>query len=375
MNRQGFDRSGERRGVARRIRCSHRRRLPVALPLLLLLCVGVSRGVAAKEPDQFTDRLRILHYYAGEYRSLGTPGPRNVEALLDARMNLLLRRLDKKLAEQKTAPDEARRLEFVSEIFQHPYLPELITPYEEWAKHEAALPLYKIRDKGIYGRAVDYDDVRMTWYIELSPIIQLAGVLIGLDKLGHYLAQGFQYYLHYRGLPPQLSAAERAAALRGFGHAQELGQLGLATGGIYSSADLAANWQGMLFFRSLFDDVAEAGETHPRFFALDRRGRYRRVRDFHWAEWVDPSWDEVLNPSRIERPEFYRKVLDNLQSRAPERPGEPSVCEHYRRDPRAFLGPAAVRPQKSRAIYSSEADARRAAPYELDVAAICRRVR
>ena len=42
-------------------------------------------------------------------------------------------------------------------------------------------PLLGRRDKGIYGNAVDYDDMRMAWYIELSPIVMVAGVLIGID--------------------------------------------------------------------------------------------------------------------------------------------------------------------------------------------------
>jgi hypothetical protein len=359
------------------VACSCRRQDRTARrPQLLLalgslwLCLGIAHGVAAKEPDQFSDRLRILRYYAGEYGTLGTPGPRQVEAVLDAEMNRLLQRLAQKLAVE-TASNEARRQALVKQTFQHPYVPELVTPYEEWAKREAELPLYKVRDKGIYGRAVNYDDVRMTWYIELSPIIQVAGVLIGLDKLGHFLAQGWDYYLHYQRLAPQLTAAERATSIRELGHRQETGQLGLATGGIYSIADLAANWQGMLFFRSLFDDVDEPGAKHAHFFGLDAQGHYRRVRDFHWAEWVSPDWDELLNPSRLQSAEFYRKVVDNVQKRAPERPDEPSICEQYRRSPSAFLGPAAERPHAQRAAYSIEVKARQVAPYALDVGEIC----
>ncbi|HEX4353058.1 MAG TPA: hypothetical protein VHZ95_09095, partial [Polyangiales bacterium] len=154
----------------------------------------------AKEIDQFTDRWAVLRYYAGGYRSIpNAPGPKQVDAVLDARMNWLLDRLGDRLRE--TPPHSLdERDELVRRTFMHPLLPELVTPYEEWATAEAQIPLYWVRDKGIYGHAVDFDDMRMAWYIELSPTIQVSGVLMGLDKLGHFLGQGYDYYRHYRRL-------------------------------------------------------------------------------------------------------------------------------------------------------------------------------
>ncbi|MEY4580317.1 MAG: hypothetical protein RL701_5020 [Pseudomonadota bacterium] len=304
-----------------------------------LLCSWPSSHAAAKELDQFTDRLRVLAYYAGDYRAIpGAPSPAQVDAVLDARMNELLDELLGDLND--SAPDSVEERDaFVRRVFQHRYLPELITPYEEWVKHEAPVPLYKVRDKGIYGHAVDYDDMRMTWYIELSPIIQVGGVAMGIDKLGHYLAQGFQYYEYYQQLDPRLTVEARAQAVRVYGHKQEYAQLGIATGGVYSYADLAANWSGMLFFLALFDDVALEGVTHARLIAPDGHG-YKRARAFHWAEWVSADWDEVQNPARTETKELFDKVRQNFW-RPTGAPGStaPSVCETYRKDPRAFIGP------------------------------------
>jgi hypothetical protein len=329
----------------------------------LLAAWLVVQPVAAKELDQFTDRLRELWYYGGGYRSIaGAPSPTQVDAVLDKRMNELLDDLVRAL--QRNPPrTAAERDARVREAFQHRYLPELITPYEEWVKHQAPVPLYKVRDKGMFGHAVDYDDMRMTWYIELSPIVHVAGVLMGIDKLGHFLAQGFQYYEHY-GTLDALTPSQRADSVRRLGHEQEVGQLGIATGGVYSFADLAANWAGMLFFLSLFDDVTVEGVHHAHYIQGDRR-----VRDFHWAEWVTSDWDELQNPARANRRELFDKVSRNFW-RPVGAPGSrsSSICQGYLSDPTAYIGP--VRPLTP-SRYALPDAAREVAPWAIDIREIC----
>lgn len=348
------------------------KRPPSRLIAALVMLACLARGhAAAKEVDSFTDRLLVLRYYAGGFRALPcAPGPARVDAVMDARMNELLDALGRSLRDDPPK-SERERDERVQAHFQHRFVPQLVTPYEEWAEHDARVPLYRARDKGIYGNAVDYDDMRMAWYIELSPLIQVAGVLIGLDKLGHFLGQGASYYARYRALST-LPRAERLRALREHGHRQELGQLGIATGGVYSFADLAANWAGMTFYLALFDDVTLEGEHHARYFERTPRGQYRRVRDFHWSEWIGPEWDEALNPSRLRERALFEKVAANLNhrpggGRAPRK----SICEHYRSEPGAFLGlKGAVGRPRSRYALPERAEA--AAPYVLDVRAVCR---
>jgi hypothetical protein len=337
---------------------------------LLLACL---RGTAAaKELDQFTDRLVLLRWYDHDYRKFrGAPKPKQIDQILDAHMNELLDQLLSKLSDDppKTA---AERDELVRSTFEHRYLPALITPYEEWVKHDAKVPLYKVRDKGIYGHAVDYDDMRLTWYIELSPILQVSGVLMGLDKLGHFLAQGFTYYEHYQKLRASLPPNVCAAGIRELGHEQELGQLGIATGGVYSFADLAANWAGMTFFLSLFEDADVEGVKHAHYFERTAPEGYRRIRDFHWSEYVTPDWDEVLNPAGAAKKTLADKVKMNMHRRpAPKSADEPrlSICEEFLSDPQAFLGHKT--PLMPRTAYSLPKHAAQVASYPIDVRVMC----
>lgn len=348
------------------------RRLRVGLGAAVIALAWCASRAHAKELDQFTDRLVVLAYYSGGYRAIeGAPGPAQTDEILDRRMNELMSDLERELRES-TPQTPRERDELVRAAFQHPLLPELVTPYEEWVKHEAPVPLYKIRDKGIYGYAVDYDDMRMSWYIELSPILQVAGVTIGIDKLGHFLAQGFQYYEHALALDPRLSPAARAAAMRSYGHTQEVGSLGIATTGVYSFADLAANWQGMLFFQALFDDVQSDGKRIGRYFARDSDGRYRRVRDFHWADWLSHDWDEVLNPSATQTERLYQKMVDNFHRTQGTSAQRLSICAQYRAQTGAFMLVDRQIELRPRERYTEPAAAARSAPHPIDIRVMCR---
>jgi hypothetical protein len=126
----------------------------------------------------------------------------------------------------------------------------------------------------------------------------------------------------------------------------------------------------MSFFLALFDDVDIEGDRHARYFARNADGGYELVREFHWSEWVSPDWDEVLNPAGIPERALFDKVAANLR----RRPGPPnaqrkSICELYRADPNAYLGPSrALRP---RTRYALPENAAQVARYALDVRAIC----
>jgi hypothetical protein len=112
--------------------------------------------------------------------------------------------------------------------------------------------------------------------------IQLAGVLLGTDKLDHFWDQGYDYFrVSKHGLDP-----ERAVR---WGTRTELGPWGEATTGVFSYADLAANYDGHQFYATLLSPTSG--------IVRDDEGCVRMVRPFDWAEWIDWHYDEALNPS------------------------------------------------------------------------------
>jgi hypothetical protein len=254
--------------------------------------------------------------------------------VLDSEMTRLLRVLESRLNDAGARTADERR-SHVRAVFQHPFAPDLITPLEEWLANDEPVPVYVAEHRGIFGRDVDFDDLRLAWWVELAPTIYLDRVLMGADKPGHFLGQGFQYFVEHGSLPEDWSMEQKLEHMRRFGYATEIGNLGVATGGVFSYADLSSNWAGFLFHLCLFDDIDVAGERHARFFTIDAKGRTRLTRPFHWSEWVTADWDEVQNPNAVAGRRLYAKIAGALRAR-PKR--GPSVCESYRRSPEAFLG-------------------------------------
>ncbi len=80
---------------------------------------------------------------------------------------------------------------------------------------------------------------------ELSDVVKVDGHLIGLDKLGHFFAEGWEYFeqTHRKN-----ATVEQAIQ---WGSRQEAGKFGYATTGVYSYADLVANFNGWRFWNEI----------------------------------------------------------------------------------------------------------------------------
>lgn len=124
-----------------------------------------------------------------------------------------------------------------------------------------------------------------------SSTVRLGAVLVGVDKIDHFWVQGHLYYEKAgRGLD-----GERAIR---YGTRTEWMRWGMLTTGVFSFADLAANYDGYTFYR----DLLGPGSLMQR--AED--GCVAQVRGFDWEEHVDWEYDEIANPP------VYRK---NIQER------------------------------------------------------------
>jgi hypothetical protein len=124
-----------------------------------------------------------------------------------------------------------------------------------------------------------------------SATVRLGTVLVGVDKIDHFWVQGHLYYEKAR------RGRDSDRAIR-YGTRTEWMRWGMLTTGVFSFADLAANYDGYTFYR----DLLGPGSLMQR--ADD--GCVVQVRGFDWEEYVDWEYDEVANPP------VYRK---NIQER------------------------------------------------------------
>jgi hypothetical protein len=129
-----------------------------------------------------------------------------------------------------------------------------------------------------------------------TDIIRIGDVLLGPDKIDHFFDQGYDYW-RVSG-----DGADDEAA-REWGVRSELGYFGMGASGVFSFADLKANWDGYQFYVELLDP--EHG-----LFTIGDDG-LSRVRDMRWSDVIDWQYDEFLNSNCYsdKRSDKIRRVL------------------------------------------------------------------
>lgn len=138
-------------------------------------------------------------------------------------------------------------------------------------------------------------------FATLSPTVRLFGVEFGTDKLDHFFQQGYKYYkLHKaavaKGMPPN-QALQKAI---NWGQMTERTYFGLLVSGVYSNADLYANYAGMKFYQGLTEPVSIGNETRAAILVL-KNGKWTiSVADLRkdlLKPFVSDHLNEALNPS------------------------------------------------------------------------------
>src|SRR4051794_40339650 len=151
----------------------------------------------------------------------------------------------------------------------------------------------------------------------LSPTVNVHGTYLGVDKLGHVFQHGFYYLQEYRQAESdgEGAAAATARAVR-LGVDEEQGFYGALTTGVYSNADLAANYAGLKFYLNLTRTVHVNGRRLAPI--LRRRQGLWEINPAAGAEWLRPfvtdHCNESLNPCR-----YSSQLRDTVRRNFPER--------------------------------------------------------
>ncbi|WP_200251362.1 hypothetical protein [Thiococcus pfennigii] len=192
-------------------------------------------------------------------------------------------------------------------------------------------------------RDIDYLEGFSLRLKELSDVVDIDGHLVGLDKIGHFFAEGWTYFDRTRDEGESLAQAMQ------WGSRQEAGKLGYATTGIYSFADLTANFNGWRFWNAILQTEEDPlrGPTPGllrgpyvqcefQFFDSLRYGKriwaWRVRKSFDLADYVDGAWDERNNCNSYADPTIEAKVVARTQEVAPgfRCPRQPAECQRAR---------------------------------------------
>jgi hypothetical protein len=251
-------------------------RMPVLAAFCL--CLLLATPTAAIETDQ---------YYAWG-RELAD-STEMINAKVNSEILLVLERVNSTRSwDTRTCEDMAKRIERHFRLF-------IFHDLQLWADNTSLIERFpstaeedwRYRKEYIYR---NHGPLDVGTWMPPSPTIELAGVRMGTDKLTHFFSEGWMSYVWYRNAREKgVSEHEAEVAAVRKGILLERSVLGMAASGVFSLADLEANYQGLRFFKGL------CGEESPRLVMKDDGWQLASLVDFR--DYVTPEWDESYQPS------------------------------------------------------------------------------
>ncbi|MBK9323289.1 MAG: hypothetical protein IPM97_10165 [Bdellovibrionaceae bacterium] len=191
------------------------------------------------------------------------------------------------------------------------------TQYPENSKNGKTVLYSQSKFKTIYSLAGFHRLISPSYFVFASTM-KVYGIQMGVDKFGHFLNQGYEYYERYQSArSDQLSHSAAVETVVDWGVSTEDGLFGMIVDGVYSNADLAANFAGFIFYANLFNDLTFEGKKYPRILDRDKGGSIRwneapeNSQGILLKRFMSPHLDESLNPSVLEAPQrsIVRKAI------------------------------------------------------------------
>lgn len=250
----------------------------ILLGVGLALLAGPAR---AAEIDSLTDRERVL-------ADAREPLERRLEQALETGVH--------RANEAVNGCDEENLYRELRRALATPFIGHVIA---ESLNEDETLDRRRVRrEDSIYRDLGLLDNISVHWK-DLSAVVRVGDALIGVDKIGHFVVEGWEYFeTAYRD-------GEGIAAAMDWGERTERTYFGYLTTGVYSYADLVAAFEGMRFWLRVLgraDDPLDAGwranrpyVTCGRRFWIAGERRWRLSRRLDLGRYVTPVWDEGIN--------------------------------------------------------------------------------
>ncbi len=166
-----------------------------------------------------------------------------------------------------------------------------------------------------------YRGLSFPYILPMAVTVRLGDVYLGIDKVGHLLGFGRRYHQRYVRLRDQGATHEEAQerTIRA-GISQEASVVGMLVDGIFSHADLEANYQGFRLARDLY-----SGENP---YIVNENGAWKLARAIDIRDYTTPDLDESYNPNHywaLRR----KKVLPRLKELYGDRWSETAASQRF----------------------------------------------
>lgn len=259
----------------------------------LLIILSLSVPTWGKETDNLTERYKHLE---------------DSTEILDQEMNRRLQELQMEANKKKISCNDPRALRILFHELNGSRF--FIGSLETWAEDSTQVPKRSLGASGsVYEGALENGWIFNR--LSLASTVKVNGELIGTDKLGHFIDQGFEFYTPYRRSGYDLYPALHSSL------GSEKSHSGKSSTGVISYADAMANYHGILFYHSL-------GEGNQSYFRCSE-GQWTQIRKFTWADYVDAGWDEGINCSTIASENGNKKYQENIK-KLESRDGKTYTC-------------------------------------------------
>jgi hypothetical protein len=160
---------------------------------------------------------------------------------------------------------------------------------------------------------------------ELSDVVNVNGNLVGVDKVGHFFAEGWQYFEL-----TQFEGQNIHQAIE-WGREQEAGKFGYRTTGIFSFSDLVANLNGWRFWNKVLvkqDDPLKGvianffnrsyASCDIQIMASINNKKIIKAWEFNsrfdLSDYIDGAWDEGNNCNSYDDPIIEEKVTLRIKN-------------------------------------------------------------
>ena len=148
--------------------------------------------------------------------------------------------------------------------------------------------------------------------LALSPMLKIGDTVIGVDKLEHMFGMGYRYFSKYHLRDKKMVRVFKNGI---FKEKTFLGGNLLATG-VFSYADLSANFNGMRFWNHILqrrDDIM--GENVGPYVKCENQ-KFVLSKEIDFRSYIDKSMDESINCSKFARKTAVKKFKSRIKELA-----------------------------------------------------------
>ena len=276
----------------------------VAMKIWLLLLCFLFSGVQAAEVDQFTG----INHLKDSSAVIEAEVNRRIQLAITKANSHYPQPLQKKKLHHRIRPQcDVERL---YGQLQAQLAKSLIGQVETFAEESSQVDKRRVTfQQSVYRDFERLDAPSLVMSERVAAVIRVNHVYLGTDKLGHFFTEGNTYF----EITDRMSRGVEAGLL--YGEWSESLYFGAQTTGVYSYADLVANFNGLRFWNRILATHADPlkGEYQAPYIACSNK-RWVFNERFSFDDYVDYGWDESINCSAMRT----EKLLQQFKQYQPQ---------------------------------------------------------